>query len=63
MHGQCAENVIAPINLSDDPTYTTLNKSLGTILREVLINQVDMMNFYRETVLGDSTEGVNFKLV
>lgn len=63
VYGQCAESIVPTTNLSEDPAYSTVNKSLGDILKKVLINQVDMMNFYRETVLGDSTEGKSFILV
>lgn len=55
VHSQCAEGVVPTSNLSEDPVYNTSGKSLGTILTEVLKNQVDMMNFYRQTVLGDVT--------
>lgn len=57
VHNRCAEDVVPVSNLSDDPVYSTSGKSLGNTLTEVLKNQVDMMNFYRETVLGDPTEG------
>lgn len=53
VHNRCAEDVVPSSNLSDDSVYDTSGKTLGTILTEVLRNQVDMMNFYRETVLGD----------
>lgn len=51
VHGRCAEDTVSTSNLSEDPVYNTSGKTLGTILTEVLKNQVNMMNFYRETVL------------
>lgn len=64
VYSRCAEGVVPIANLSDDPAYGTSGKSLGAILKEVLKNQVDMMNFYRETVLGDKPdEWYEFKLV
>lgn len=57
VHSRCAENTILETNISEDPVYSTSGKSIGTVLTEVLRNQVDMMNFYRETALGDATEG------
>ncbi|HBB27630.1 TPA: hypothetical protein DCZ36_04010 [Candidatus Gracilibacteria bacterium] len=56
VHGRCAEDTVSTSNLSEDPVYNTSGKTLGTILTEVLKNQVNMMNFYRETVLGDRTD-------
>lgn len=56
VHGRCAESMVPASNLSEDPVYDTSGKTLGTILKEVLKNQVDMMNFYRETVLGDAVD-------
>jgi hypothetical protein len=56
VYNRCAEDVTPTSNLSEDPTYSTVNKTLGVMLKEILRNQVDMMNFYRETVLGDATK-------
>ncbi len=56
VHNRCAENTVPTSNLSEDPVYSTSGKTLGIMLTEVLKNQVDMMNFYRETVLGDKTD-------
>lgn len=51
VYNRCAEDTVSGTNLSEDPVYDTSGKTFGTILTEVLKNQVDMMNFYRETVL------------
>lgn len=56
VHSRCAENIIPTSNLSEDPAYDTSGKTLGNILTEMLQNQVNMMNFYRKTVLGDTTD-------
>lgn len=56
VHGRCAEDIVPKLNLSEDPVYDTSGKSLGAMLTEILKNQVNMMNFYRETVLGDKTD-------
>lgn len=64
VYNRCSEGSIPTSNLSDDPVYNTSGKTLGNILTEVLKNQVNMMNFYRETVLGDVTDDTyNFILV
>lgn len=64
VHSHCSEDTIATTNLSDDTVYTTIDKTYGTVLQEVLSNQIDMMNFYRETVLGDKADDkYNFILV
>lgn len=63
VHNQCAEDTTLSSNLSDDPLYSTSGKSFGAVLKEVLGNQIDMMNFYRATVLGDDTSGQAFILV
>lgn len=63
VYDRCGENTVSSTNLSEDPQYSTTGKSFATILREVLQNQVDMMNFYRATVLGDNTTGQKFILV
>lgn len=57
VHSRCAEDITPATNLSEDSVYTTSGRTLGTILTEMLKNQVNMMNFYRETVLGDKTDG------
>jgi hypothetical protein len=56
VHGRCAENTALSSNISTDTVYTTTDKTFGKILTDMLKNQVDMMNFYRETVLGDRTD-------
>lgn len=63
VHSQCAEDTILDNNLSDDPLYNTSGKTFGVVLREVLQNQIEMMNFYRATVLGDDTSESTFILV
>lgn len=63
VHSQCGEDIVPTSNLSEDTVYNTSGKTLGTILTEVLKNQVNMMNLYRETVLGDKTDGQTFILV
>lgn len=63
VHSQCGEDIVPASNLSEDTMYNTSGKTLGTILKEVLENQVDMMNLYRETVLGDKPDGKTFILV
>lgn len=54
---RCAEDITPAANLSEDSVYITSGRTLGTILTDMLKNQVNMMNFYRETVLGDKTDG------
>ncbi len=56
VHSRCAEDVVPSSNISEDSVYLTTGKTLGVILKEVLQNQVDLMNFYRETVLGDKID-------
>ncbi len=64
VHGRCAENTVSSSNISTDTVYDTNGKTFGNILTDMLKNQVDMMNFYRETVLGDRTDNkYDFKLV
>jgi hypothetical protein len=63
VYGRCADSQVVTTNISDDPVYDTSGKTLGQILKNVLQNQVNMMNFYRQTVLGDSTEWQEFILV
>ena len=61
---RCAINTVSSSNISTDTVYDTTGKTLGTILTDMLKNQVNMMNFYRETVLGDETDNkYNFILV
>lgn len=63
VHNQCGQDIVPSSNLSEDTVYNTSGKTLGTILKEVLKNQVDMMNLYRETVLGDQADGQGLILV
>ena len=56
VHGRCAENTALSSNISTDTVYTTTDKTFGKILTDMLKNQVDIMNFYREIVLGDRTD-------
>lgn len=56
VYRRCADSTVSTSNLSEDPLYSTSGKTFGTVLTDMLKNQVDMMNFYRETVLGDNTE-------
>lgn len=62
VYERCSENT--PIYENFLPSgYETKNKTAGNILRELLTNQVDMMNFYRATVLGDTIPDTSFILV
>lgn len=63
VYTRCAEGVVPTTNLSDDSVYSTSEKSLGIITKDMLQNHVDMMNFYRQTVLGDRTTDRRFILV
>ncbi|MDP2103353.1 MAG: hypothetical protein Q8K26_00335, partial [Candidatus Gracilibacteria bacterium] len=55
VYSKCAGEKIISSNLSDDPSYDTSGKTLGTVLKDLLQTEVNMLNFYRESVLGDAT--------
>gem|GEM_PF-4229512 len=55
VYSKCAGEKIISSNLSDDPSYDTSGKTLGTVLKDLLQTEVNMLNFYREAVLGDAT--------
>lgn len=63
VYAHCAENSVAENNFLETDPYETKGKTNGTIIQELLINQVEMMNFYRATVLGDEAPYSSFKLV
>lgn len=55
VYNRCAGEKIISKNLSDDPGYDTSGKTLGWVLKDLLQTEVNMLNFYREAVLGDAT--------
>lgn len=55
VYNRCAGEKVLSKNLSDDPSYDTSGKTLGTVLKDLLQTEVNMLNFYREAVLWDAT--------
>lgn len=63
VYNRCSNNTIVDKNFIDEKIYQTKGKTTGSILQELLINQVNMMNMYRSVVLGDTLSNSSFLLV
>lgn len=49
----CGSDVVFDTEVSPFPSYVTKNAKVGDVLQDLLSNHTDVMNVYREAVLGD----------
>ncbi|MFZ3233664.1 MAG: hypothetical protein WA194_09380 [Patescibacteria group bacterium] len=49
----CGSDLVFDTEVSPFPTYVTKNAKIGDVLQDLLSNHTDVMNVYREAVLGD----------
>lgn len=57
VYARCATDLPMPAVSMKDANYSTDGKKVDAVLKDMLGNASNMLNFYRETVLGDNTEG------